>query len=288
MVSEQDFVSAFRTYQDVLKDPDARISEARPAVDAHIETLIQSLPRAVQPAARGRIVAQLDQIEEAAKVRAAELAEKLPQLEEESESMDVFATSTRVEGFYPNGNWYPATIAEVHSADSDDVHYILNWDDGDSQNRQQPAANVRRLDAETEPEPEPEPESEPEPEPEPELPPAPPSPEPEPSIGNLVALSEDISQFRLNGEKRRRIEAEGNATFLLDFEIVEINRTMGIGLSDDFRGGQTLIGTVYGIDVAVRLPQALNDEYEVGQSTVLETRVLEYKAVTRHFEFTVV
>ena len=57
---------------------------------------------------------------------------------------DIFEVGARVEGLYPNGQWYAATIAEVHNEGTNDAHYALNWDDGDSEYRLQPASNVRQ------------------------------------------------------------------------------------------------------------------------------------------------
>lgn len=43
-----------------------------------------------------------------------------------------------------DGPWYAATIAEVHNEGTNDVQYVLNWDDGDGEYRRQPDSNVRR------------------------------------------------------------------------------------------------------------------------------------------------
>jgi hypothetical protein len=57
---------------------------------------------------------------------------------------ETFEVGARVEGLYPNGHWYPATIAEVQNEGFNNFHYVLNWDDGDEQHCQQPPSNVRR------------------------------------------------------------------------------------------------------------------------------------------------
>jgi hypothetical protein len=51
-----------------------------------------------------------------------------------------FEVGASVEGKYPNGNYYAATIATVHD---DGAEYTLDWRDGDSKHRRQPSANVR-------------------------------------------------------------------------------------------------------------------------------------------------
>ena len=52
-----------------------------------------------------------------------------------------FPLGGAVQGLYPNGNWYNATIAEVLN---DGASYVLDWADGDIQHRTQPPQNVRR------------------------------------------------------------------------------------------------------------------------------------------------
>lgn len=54
---------------------------------------------------------------------------------------DGFAVGTLVQGLYPNGTWYNATVNEVNAGDEN--MYTLDWEDGDQAHRQQPAASVR-------------------------------------------------------------------------------------------------------------------------------------------------
>ena len=51
-----------------------------------------------------------------------------------------FEVGASVDGKYPNGNYYPATIAEVHGGGAE---YTLAWKDGDAKHKRQPSANVR-------------------------------------------------------------------------------------------------------------------------------------------------
>ena len=53
----------------------------------------------------------------------------------------VFEVGAAVDGKYPNRNYYPATVAEVHSGGAE---YTLDWKDGDAKHKRQPSANVRR------------------------------------------------------------------------------------------------------------------------------------------------
>ena len=51
-----------------------------------------------------------------------------------------FAVGAKVQGMYPTGRYYSATVAEVHDGGT---AYTLNWDDGDTQHRRVVAEHVR-------------------------------------------------------------------------------------------------------------------------------------------------
>lgn len=66
---------------------------------------------------------------------------KGPQSPEQEEG-GVFVVGARVQGLYPpNDRWYDAVVAEVHDGGE---RYTLDWDDGDQEHRELPAASVRR------------------------------------------------------------------------------------------------------------------------------------------------
>ena len=52
-----------------------------------------------------------------------------------------FEVGASVDGKYPNGNYYAATVAEVHDGGAE---YTLDWKDGDAKHKRQPSTNVRR------------------------------------------------------------------------------------------------------------------------------------------------
>ena len=343
MVSEQDFITVFRAYRDILEDPETQVSEVgstlRDVVDENVEKLISKLPQAVQSPVRARIYAQLDKIEEDAIMHATErVTEVTDKVEELASAAGSAAGSVVIVepinpkpnspitvyfsgssgdsnawiGIYPAGaphgehhrNWLYVSGSQTPGEGkvSGEITFAEGWDIGDYEARlfknnshemmatysfsiaqPEPITGCTDPDAlnynstaevddgsckylELEPEPEPE-------------------PEPELITGDLAALAAEVSEFRLNGERRRRIEAEASSSFLLELDVTKIERTMGIGLTDTFRGGQTVIGIVDGINVGVRLPNSLNDTHNVGQTAVLEARIIEYRAVTRRYEF---
>ena len=123
-----------------------------------------------------------------------------------------------------------------------------------------------------------EPETEPEPEPELE-------PELEPVVRNLAEIVEHLDSLKLFGEKRRFIENQQNKMFDFILHIDKIEKTIGIGLSDEIRGGETIIGLTDGIEVGVRMPNTASSA-KVGQDIEIKAKIIEYRAVVKRFEFT--
>jgi hypothetical protein len=106
-----------------------------------------------------------------------------------------------------------------------------------------------------------------------------------PQAGDLARLIEDIGEMKLNGERARRIEAEGDAVFDISLRIEKVERTYGVGLLDGFRGGETVIGKIGETDASVRLPVSMNGTHAVGDEVAFTTKILGWKAVFRRFEF---
>jgi hypothetical protein len=122
--------------------------------------------------------------------------------------------------------------------------------------------------------------AEPEPEPEPEE-------EPEVIIASsglsISDVSEHLETLKLFGDKRRYIESLGDEVFDFTLKIEKMENTIGIGLADEFRGGQTCIGTVDEIGVGVCMPNTM--ELHVGQEVFVEAKLLEYRSVVKRFKF---
>ena len=60
--------------------------------------------------------------------------------DEEGEEAAEFRVGDEVEGKYKNGRWYPAVVKEVQ----EDGTYLLDWNDGDSEDRVKSARQLRR------------------------------------------------------------------------------------------------------------------------------------------------
>ena len=55
--------------------------------------------------------------------------------------MREFHVADEVEGLYRNGQWYPARIRLIQ----DDGKYLLDWNDGDAQDRVKSKVEIRML-----------------------------------------------------------------------------------------------------------------------------------------------
>ncbi len=114
-----------------------------------------------------------------------------------------------------------------------------------------------------------------------------PEPEPEPSApstsGSIADVVTHLDTLKLFGDKRRYIESLSDQVFDFTLHIDKMEKTIGIGLSDAFRGGDTCIGTIDDIGVGVRMPNTM--ELALGQDVYVEAKLLEYRSVVKRFEF---
>ncbi len=138
--------------------------------------------------------------------------------------------------------------------------------------------------------PEPEPPAAPEPEPpaapEPE-PPAAPEPEP-PAASESYSFSIEsaVSSFdasRTISERNALKESLLGSSGSIQIRVNSVERTFGIGLSDEFRGGSTLIAEFGEIgDVEIRLPSSADaSQFKTGYETEISVSISDWNAVRR-------
>ncbi len=103
-------------------------------------------------------------------------------------------------------------------------------------------------------------------------------------IRNLIDVVEHLDGLKLFGEKRKFIESQQNTLFEFILHIEKIERTIGIGLSDKIRGGNTIIGKTDGIDVGVLMMNTESD-LKIGQNVEIISKMIGYRPAVRRFEF---
>jgi hypothetical protein len=136
--------------------------------------------------------------------------------------------------------------------------------------------------------PEPDPESPAVPEPEPE-PPAVPEPEPEPltaPVEGSFSIESAISGFegtRTISERNALKDSLSGNSGSIQIRVNSIGRTFGIGLSDAFRGGSTLIAVTGEIgEVEIRLPSDSDaSQFKTGFEGEISVTISDWNAVRR-------
>ena len=129
----------------------------------------------------------------------------------------------------------------------------------------------------------PEPPAAPEPEP-----PAAPEPEPPEAApeGDTFSIASAISSFeasRTISERNATKESLSGSSGSIHIRVNSIERTFGIGLSDEFRGGSTLIAQSGEIgELEIRLPSNSDaSQFKVGYETEISVTISDWNAVRR-------
>ena len=128
------------------------------------------------------------------------------------------------------------------------------------------------------------------PEPEPAAPePEPAAPEPEPQAApesDSFSIASAISGFeasRTISERNALKDSLSENSGIIHIRVNSIERTFGIGLSDEFRGGSTLIAESGEIDeVEIRLPSNSDaSQFKTGYETEISVTISDWNAVRR-------
>jgi outer membrane biosynthesis protein TonB len=149
-----------------------------------------------------------------------------------------------------------------------------------------PAAPEPEPPAAPEPEPPAAPEPEPPAAPEPE-PPAAPEPEPPAAPdGASFSIESAIASFessRTISERNALKDSLSGSSGSIQIRVNSVERTFGIGLSDEFRGGSTLIAESGGIgELEIRLPSSADSsQFKAGYETEISVSISDWNAVRR-------
>ena len=102
----------------------------------------------------------------------------------------------------------------------------------------------------------------------------------------IGGYKEDIVIPRRRSLENVKMELENkypDQVFDFTLHIDKMEATIGLGLGDEFRGGNTCIGVIDDIGVGVRMPNTM--ELHIGQEIYVEAKLLEYRSVIKRFEF---
>jgi len=120
-------------------------------------------------------------------------------------------------------------------------------------------------------------------------PPQPAAPEPEPPAapdGASFSIESAIASFessRTISERNALKDSLSGTSGSIQIRVNSVERTFGIGLSDEFRGGSTLIAESGGIgELEIRLPSSADSsQFKAGYETEISVSISDWNAVRR-------
>ena len=106
---------------------------------------------------------------------------------------------------------------------------------------------------------------------------------PQSSFDLELAIS-GFQEARTLSERSQVMESVSGQSGSVSIRVTSVERTFGIGISDLFRGGNTLVADVKGIgEVEIRLPtnSSMSDSLKSGYEGVMEVTIADWNAVRR-------
>ena len=100
---------------------------------------------------------------------------------------------------------------------------------------------------------------------------------------DLNAAKSSFEQAKTLSERSEVKNSMLSISDTIPFRVKSVERTFGIGISDRFRGGSTLIAEVIGAgDVEIRLPNdSDNGHFKPGSESEIEAKIVDWNAVRR-------
>ena len=100
---------------------------------------------------------------------------------------------------------------------------------------------------------------------------------------NLENIISDFEQARTISERNTIKDSISGKSRVIELRVNSVERTFGIGLSDDFRGGSTIIAEVKDVgEVEIRLPSVSDtNDYKPGFETEISVSIADWNAVRR-------
>ena len=105
---------------------------------------------------------------------------------------------------------------------------------------------------------------------------------------DFVLLAQQVRDALTSTERTKIVSQDMTGEWPISVVINRVSRTMGIGLTDEYKNGKTLEGVIDGTDIAVsvfasdKTPNL--DELEAGMTISTNCVVKEYRAVLKRFE----
>jgi len=255
--------------ENMLSNPNQSIDEARAAADEIAEQKISELPFLFQSPARRMWSKNADSI-------LANIVENLPPAEDLAKAAALasavgvgaaaVATQAGLEGQTPQD----AVVDAV-------VNTVIDQAAGVVMDSVVPVEEVSVTETETQVEQEsasiPEPEAVSEPDAE--------------TIGlDLASVAAALSESRFLNDQVEIVESTKGLTAIASVKVGKIERTFSIGIDDEYRGGQTIIGSIEGVgDVEIHLKPSMDmSDIRINQSANLTLSLHKWNGIRKRLE----
>ena len=255
--------------EELAEDPDASIDELRALADSHLEERMSGLSNHQKDRLRGVLWEKMNAIEEKARGRISS---------DSGVSKGIAAAGAAAAITAAAAGW-----AATHRVPERIEEVLEDGEVGLDEVREQVSEII-------EVEQEPELESEPAHAPDETVESQPEST----SISNIdgttdefIALSQEIGELQTYSEQLKMLKPAMDRFWDLTVQIEQVERTMRIGIEQEYRYGKTVIGKVGDSEVAIAFPESRNEEIESlqsGQKGVIRARIMEYQSVIERFD----
>ena len=255
--------------EELAEDPDASIDELRALADSHLEERMSGLSNHQKDRLRGVLWEKMNAIEEKARGRISS---------DSGVSKGIAAAGAAAAITAAAAGW-----AATHRVPERIEEVLEDGEVGLDEVREQVSEII-------EVEQEPELESEPAHAPDETVESQPEST----SISNIdgttdefIALSQEIGELQTYSEQLKMLKPAMDRFWDLTVQIEQVERTIRIGIGQEYRYGKTVIGKVGDSEVAIAFPESRNEEIESlqsGQKGVIRARIMEYQSVIERFD----
>ena len=103
---------------------------------------------------------------------------------------------------------------------------------------------------------------------------------------DLVSVATALSESRFLNDQVEIVESTKGLTTIASVRVEKIERTFSIGIEDEYRGGQTIIGSVEGVgDVEIHLKPSMDlSDIGINQSSNLTLSLHKWNGIRKRLE----
>jgi len=274
-LKEQEIVALAEAVEELSIDPnfDGEISNLRMLAEEEMEGQIKNLPAPIQNKIRAGFAARMNAVEEKARSKIPDAAKVAAGVGVAAGAVGAAAGLAAVAGVSERAE----VIMEDGEVDLDEIQnqvrdLVEGMDIGEPEFDDEMEASEEISE------------------------PAPVEETPQPVIepmsdergSDFVLLAQQVRDALTSTERTKIVSQDMTGEWPISVVINRVSRTMGIGLTDEYKNGKTLEGVIDGTDIAVSVLASDKtpnlDELEAGMTISTNCVVKEYRAVLKRFE----